>query len=194
MGEGNLLIGRSEWDIKRKIMERYNTTANIYDLRYADEQTAKIEAAIKIQDVKEKASVLDVGCGTGLLFDYISNSSERIIGLDLSKKMLLQAKKIQQDKKVQLILADADNIPLKKGVFSHVFLVTITQNMPDPVITLREVKRVTKKDGVIVVTCLKKKFSLEDFEDLLKKVGLKKIALANEGLKCYVAVCKPFSH
>ena len=194
MGEGNLSIGRSEWDIKRKIMERYNITANIYDLRYADEQKAKIEAAIKIQDVKEKASVLDVGCGTGLLFDYISNSSERIIGLDLSKKMLLQAKKIQQDKKVQFILADADNMPLKKGVFSHVFLVTITQNMPDPVMTLREVKRVTKKDGVIVVTCLKKKISLERFEALLKKVALKKIALASERLKGYVAVCKSFFH
>jgi hypothetical protein len=61
--------------------------------------------------------------------------------------------------------------------------------MPNPLKTLREVDRVTKNDAVIVVTGLKKKFSLEDFVRLLHKIGLNIIEVKNENLKCYVAIC-----
>ncbi|MDH5754096.1 MAG: hypothetical protein OEY95_02665, partial [Candidatus Bathyarchaeota archaeon] len=67
-------------------------------------------------------------------------------------------------------------------------------NMPDPAKTLNEVKRVTKDNAVIVVTGLKKKFSLEIFEGLLRNAGLNIIALKNGNLKCHVAVCTKFFH
>jgi demethylmenaquinone methyltransferase/2-methoxy-6-polyprenyl-1,4-benzoquinol methylase len=134
---------------------------------------------------------LDAGCGTGILFDYVAEKANATVGLDISRKILFQAKKRAKDfGNVHLILADADNMPFKENVFNHVFGITLLQNMPKPIETLKEVKRVARKDAVIVVTGLKKAFALEEFEGLLLNVGLVIVDLKGESLKCHVAVCK----
>jgi ubiquinone/menaquinone biosynthesis C-methylase UbiE len=185
----------SEWDKKRDVMQRYDLTAHIYDMRYAEEQTAKIEAAMESINMERESLVLDVGCGTGLLFNYVANKAEAVVGLDISRETLLQAKeRAKKFPNVHLILADADNMPLKEGIFSHFFAVTLIQNMPSPFKTLNKVKRVTKGNAVIVVTGLKKKFSIEVFKSLLQNAGLNVIALKSENLNCHVAVCTNFLH
>jgi ubiquinone/menaquinone biosynthesis C-methylase UbiE len=180
----------SEWNKKRRIMRRYDLTAQMYDMRYAEEQTAKIDAALESIDVKSHSIILDVGCGTGLLFNHVAEKAETVVGLDISRKVLLQAKEHSRKlANVHLIQADADNIPFNNEVFSHAFAMTLIQNMPNPIKTLKEVELVTKNDAVIVVTGLKKKFSLDDFVRLLRKIGLNIIEIKNESLKCYVAIC-----
>lgn len=171
-------------------MRRYDLTARMYDRLYSDEQTAKIDVALENVDVKKQSIVLDVGCGTGLLFNHVAEKAETVVGVDISRKVLLQAKeRSRKFVNVHLIQADADNIPFSNQVFSHVFAMTLIQNMPNPIKTLKEVERVTKNDAVIVVTGLKKKFSLEGFVRLLRKIGLNIIEMKNESLKCYVAIC-----
>jgi len=180
----------SGWKEKRKIMHRYDLTAHIYDMRYAEEQTAKIETVLKSVSIEKGALVLDVGCGTGLLFNYLADKAENIVGVDISRKTLLHAKnRSRKFANTHLVWADADNLPFKNSVFSHVFAVTLIQNMPNSLKTLDEIKRVAKEKAVIVVTGLKGKFSLEVFESLLRKFGLNVIEIKSENLKCYVAIC-----
>ena len=184
-----------EWDKKRDVMHRYDLTAHIYDTRYAEEQTAKIEAVIESINMEKEASVLDVGCGTGLLFEYVANKAEAIVGLDISRETLLQAKRYAKKfANVHLILADSDNVPLKEDVFSHVFALTLIQNTPNPFKTLNEIKRVSKENAVIIVTGLKKKFPIKAFKRLLHDAGLDVITVKSESLKCHVAVCTKFFH
>lgn len=185
----------SEWDKKRDVMHRYDLTAHIYDMRYAEEQTAKIEAVMESINMEKQGLVLDVGCGTGLLFNYVANKAKAIVGLDISRKILLQAKKrAKKFASVHLILADADNVPLKEDMSSHVFALTLIQNTPNPLKTLNEIRRVTKENAVIVVTGLKKKFPIKAFKRLLHDAGLGVIASKSESLKSHVAVCTKFLH
>ncbi|NWG10912.1 methyltransferase domain-containing protein [Candidatus Bathyarchaeota archaeon] len=180
----------SEWNKKRSIMRRYDLTAHIYDMRYAEEQTAKIRAALEAVSINKSNIVLDAGCGTGILFNHITNKTKTIIGLDISKKILLEAKKhAGQFRNVNLILADVDNMPLKERVFRNVFAFTLLQNMPNPTKTLREIERIADENATIVVTGMKKAFTLEEFERLLRNAKLKVVSLKHEGLKCYVAIC-----
>jgi ubiquinone/menaquinone biosynthesis C-methylase UbiE len=186
-------FGMSEWDKKRDVMQRYDLTAHIYDIRYAEEQTAKIEAVMESINMEKEGSVLDVGCGTGLLFEYVANKAEAIIGLDISRETLLQAKRrARKFANIFLVLADSDNVPLKEDVFSHVFALTLIQNTPNPPKTLNEIKQVSKQNAVIIVTGLKKKFPIKAFKRLLHDAGLGVVALQNESLKCHVAVCTKF--
>lgn len=179
-----------DWNKKQDLMQRYDSTAHIYDMRYSEEQTAKFKAALEVLSIAKGSLILDVGCGTGLLFGHVKNKAEMIVGLDVSRNVLLQASDhVKRSLNVCLILADADNMPLQGGVFSHLFAVTLIQNMPSPSETLNEMKRVAKKDAVIVVTGLKKKFPKTDFEGLLQNAGLDAISLKGNGLKCHVAVC-----
>ena len=185
----------SEWDKKRDLMHRYDLTAHIYDMQYAEEQTAKIRAALEDLKMEKHSLVLDAGCGTGLLFGYVADKAEATVGLDISRKILLQAKKRAKNfQNIHLILADADNMPLKENIFNHVFGITLIQNMPNPAKTLNEFRRVAKENAVIVVTGMKKAFTLEGFEGLLRDARLGIISLRYESLKCYVAVCTKLYH
>jgi len=180
------------WHKKRRVMICYDTTASIYDKRYAEEQAAKVEAALKNVKIEKEWLILDVGCGTGILFDHVADEADGIVGLDFSKKCLLQAKERIRNRSlrdVQLIQADADNMPFHNEVFNMVFAMTILQNTPSPNETLAEIKRVLRNDALFVITGLKKIFTKEDFERLLKNSQLNTLVLEDEKLKCYVAVC-----
>jgi ubiquinone/menaquinone biosynthesis C-methylase UbiE len=181
----------SGWKKKRAIMQRYNVTADIYDMRYADEQTAKYEAALESLRTRKFSIILDAGCGTGLFFDHVADKTGAIIGLDISRKSLLKARKRAKFQNVHIVCADVDAMPLVERIFDHVFAMTLIQNSPNPVDTLKEIERVSKNNAEIVVTGLKKVFSKEKFEELLRNAGLKIVVLKNEdNLKCYVTVCR----
>ena len=180
------------WHKKRSVMMRYDATASIYDARYAEEQTAKVETALKNIKIEKQWLILDVGCGTGILFDQIADKADAIVGLDFSIETLLQAKeRVRKEnlRDVQLIQADADNMPFRKEVFNIAFAMTILQNTPNRSETLAEIKRVARNNAFFVITGLKRIFTKQVFQQLLKDSRLSTLVLEDEKLKCYVAVC-----
>jgi len=179
----------NKWNKKRTVMRRYNLTAEMYETRYAEEQQAKYKAALKNLNIKS-GRVLDVGCGTGLLFRQIAPEAQTIVGVDISGKLLHQAKERTRDfLNVHLVQADADHLPFTSRHFNMVFAFTMLQNMPKPAETLNEIKRNATCDASVMVTGLKKFFSLDAFQALLQDAGLRVVSLEDdEVLKCYVAV------
>lgn len=171
-------------------MRRYDLTAEMYDVRYAEEQAAKYKIAMERLNITSNSSVLDVGCGTGLLFSHVASEAHAVVGVDISGKLLLQAKKHARDfRNIHLVQADADHLPFQAAHFSVVFAFTVLQNMPKPLETLSEIKRSAERGASIVVTGLKKAFSSESFSALLQNAGLHLVSLEDaDALKCYVAV------
>jgi ubiquinone/menaquinone biosynthesis C-methylase UbiE len=180
------------WSKKRRIMCRYDLTASIYDMRYEEEQTAKIEAALKNDTVKANGLVLDVGCGTGLLFQHVAGKSAGVVGLDISRKTLSNAKKREKEfRNVHLVLADADHMPFNDGLFDGVYAFTVIQNLPNPEDALAEMRNVARVGSTVVVTGLKKCFSQNALISLLETAGFRVVRLEDAcNLKCYVAVCQ----
>jgi len=172
-------------------MHHYNFLAPIYDTQYSEEQDAKMKAALSNIKLKKDSLVLDAGCGTGLLFKHVGRPAKLLVGLDISSRILREAKK--RAKKLPttaVVRADADFTPFKNNVFDATFAITLLQNMPDPLVTLHELKRVSKDHAFIVATGLKKEFSREAFVKLLQKAELEfSIMKSNGELKGYVAVC-----
>ena len=72
-------------------MQRYDVTAEMYDERYAEEQQRKYKKALENVNVAGKA-VLDVGCGSGLFFREVAAQADMVVGVDVSRKLLLKAK------------------------------------------------------------------------------------------------------
>ncbi len=180
------------WDRKRGAARHYDRSAAVYDAQYAEEQGAKIEAALRHLSLRGDSVVLDVGCGTGLLLERIGESVGLLVGLDISLGVLQEARgRVRSLPRVGLVRADADFTPFPDGTFDRVFAVTLLQNMPGPLSTLSEVRRVAKRGSTIVITGLKKAFSLDAFEGLLRAAGLRaSILKTDDQLKEYVAVCE----
>ena len=161
----------------------------MYEERYAKEQKAKYGVALENVDVAD-CTVLDAGCGSGLFFSHVAAKAKVLVGVDVSRKLLLKA--IGQAHAFQNVLvlqADADHLPFREAFFDVGFVFTVLQNMPKPSETLKELKRVANSGGKVVVTGLKKVFALNTFMDILESSGLKIVSFVdNEDLKCYVAV------
>ena len=175
------------WRSKRKVMHAYDVTAEMYDERYSDEQHRKYQRALDNVEVLG-AAVLDVGCGSGLFFTEIAGKAKFIVGVDVSKKLLLKAKEHAVGN-VFVVQADADHLPFRDGFFDVVFSFTVLQNMPKPAVTLLELKRVSVQGGKIAVTGLKKAFPLNTFMDLVEGSGMQLAAfVVEEEINCYIAV------
>lgn len=182
----------SQWRQKRSAIRHYDRIAETYDEQYAEEQNLKIITALKAlpQPINKNAKILDAGCGTGTLFPHITQYARLIAGIDTSRNLLKKAKK-KTHPSVALIRADADTMPFKEGVFTHTFAFTLLQNQPRPEKTLTEIRRVTRKNAILIVTALKKHFTQSDFTHLLENARLDASILKTDNeLKDFIAICR----
>jgi ubiquinone/menaquinone biosynthesis C-methylase UbiE len=180
-----------EWKEKRGTMRHYDQQATVYNVQYLGEQNAKIEYALSSTELEPNELILDLGCGTGFLFQHINKTSRLLVGLDISSKALREAKnRTKNMPNIVLVRADADNTPFPDSIFDRVFAITLLQNMPDPMKTISEMRRIGKPQAIFAITGLKKKFTQESFFDLLKMARLNVSALeTNQRLKGHIAVC-----
>ena len=73
----------------------------------------KIKKILDCAGVKCGANVLDVACGTGVLFkDYLNRDVNRITGVDISSKMIEIAKSKFNDDRIEFINADIQEVKL----------------------------------------------------------------------------------
>ena len=101
-------------------------------------------------------SLLDVGCGKGLLFENVANSDESklLVGVDLIKN---------HKGKYHRVAADATNLPFKNSAFSLITAFSLIEHIPkiqrDQF--YKEMKRVIKKEGIFVIQFPNRYFIIE---------------------------------
>ncbi len=89
---------------------------------------------------KTRGLVLDAGCGPGILNRFIENG----VFLDFSKVVLM---KRWVGRKRARVLASAEEMPFKDGVFDAVIATELIEHVDDPERFIREVYRVLKNSG-----------------------------------------------
>jgi ubiquinone/menaquinone biosynthesis C-methylase UbiE len=105
------------------------------------------------------AAVLDVGCGTGATLEAIvrAHPEVRAWGIDLSAEMIAMARERlagadgRPAGQVELRVADAEHVPLADEAVDLVVCVDSLHHYPDPAAALREMRRVTRPGGGLVV-------------------------------------------
>jgi len=88
---------------------------------------------------------LDIGCGTGLVLCCMPAHT---VGLDINRWALEKAK--IHAPKTQLIVADADHLPFRKGTFSTITLFEVLEHMDRPRHVLREICRILDDSGILI--------------------------------------------
>ncbi|MDD5454215.1 MAG: class I SAM-dependent methyltransferase [Candidatus Ratteibacteria bacterium] len=92
--------------------------------------------------------VLDVGCGTGRYSGLISNYTDYIFGLDISKTMLNHAQ--NKYPHLNFILGNTHNLPFKKESINTVVCIGLFEYAEAGQI-LKEIRGVLKADGICIV-------------------------------------------
>jgi demethylmenaquinone methyltransferase/2-methoxy-6-polyprenyl-1,4-benzoquinol methylase len=101
---------------------------------------------------------LDVATGTADVALEIAKRGSintRVIGVDFSEKMVgLGRKKIKRDgfeDRIGLSLADAQDLPFRNRFFDGVIVAFGIRNLSDPLIGIKEMRRVVKGGGRVVI-------------------------------------------
>lgn len=97
--------------------------------------------------------ILDVGCATGSLLARLRKRTRgKLYGADISPEMIKKAKlKLQGLPNIKLSLADAESLPYKSNSFDYVVSTLIIHHLPKPLQAIREMCRVLRKNGRLIV-------------------------------------------
>jgi ubiquinone/menaquinone biosynthesis C-methylase UbiE len=111
--------------------------------------------------------VLDVGVGTG----YTTEGLEKCVGLDITWKMLRQAK---DNYKGHLVVGDAVNPPFKEDTFSNIISAGSLYYFSDPEKALGGLNNLLKEEGVLLTITPSLKL-LKPFFNIFSNADLKKL-------------------
>lgn len=113
-------------------------------------------------DAQSGDRILEVGCGDGFYLHLLSNMGIRklkLVGVDFNPMALASAKKNLVRKRVTLKCADLmKKIPFKPESFDKIIMSEVAEHLPDDVKGLKEVRRVLKKGGILVLTVPNKNY------------------------------------
>lgn len=98
--------------------------------------------------LNSKSHVLDVGGGTGRIAQALLPHAGEITIVDLSSKMLQEA---MLKPGLNGVLAGSEHLPYPSGTFDAVLMVDALHHVFDQALTLRELFRVVKAGGTLVV-------------------------------------------
>ena len=134
----------------------YDRDAANYDARFGPIQRPKYERLIGDPETQLGGfeRVLDLGCGTGLLLEYLERrdqSPRTLVGLDLSHMMLERA----QARGMTVLQADAARIPLRDDAFDAVVCFTMLRIFEsDEAPVFKEIVRVLRPGGLAIISVL----------------------------------------
>lgn len=153
------------------IRERYEATCSSYDEVYRAEQFEKYFTALK--RVPPRGKVLDAGCGTGLLVEFMALNGllahiEKLVCLDYSRCMSTTAQwrlRVLCPTKCSVIVGSVDSLPSKHGYFDVVYSFTVLDLVDKPLHALRELLLASR--GPVVVSLMKRLHT----KDLMLNLG-----------------------
>ena len=133
----------------KKVIQDYNLIAEDYA-----RTRAFIPEDIRAlgEHIKAGERVLDMGCGSGRLFEIAKNKNADFLGIDGSPALIEIAKKKYSEAEFQV--ADALDMPFPDNHFDKVYSISVIHHIPSKTLRLqyfKEANRVLKPGGLLIL-------------------------------------------
>jgi phosphatidylethanolamine/phosphatidyl-N-methylethanolamine N-methyltransferase len=131
----------------------YYELAHFYDRVFTRVFSPRIEQVIRSLDIEPGARVIEVGVGTGLSFGAYPTHCQ-VTGIDLAPDMLEKAQeKIDRNgwRHLKVMEMNALDLKFSDNSFDYAMAFHVVSVVPDAGRLMREVLRVTKPGGTVVI-------------------------------------------
>jgi ubiquinone/menaquinone biosynthesis C-methylase UbiE len=140
--------------IAQKLLEKVKSDYSKIAIDFADtRQNIWPEMKFFEKYFKDNDRILDLGCGSGRLYKFITEKNVHYTGLDNNNDLLIIAKK--NNLKGEFKYGDQLSIPFKDETFDCIFNIASFHHIPSDILRKRalyEMLRVLKKNGYLILT------------------------------------------
>jgi ubiquinone/menaquinone biosynthesis C-methylase UbiE len=180
-------------DFVKNTIEAYDKIAEEYSKTWGDIDLIKKYADLFLRFLKGR-KILDVGCGPGRDSKYFSEKGLEVIGIDLSENFLKIAR--MKAPSVKFLKMDLRKLDFPNETFDGLWVCSSFLHIPkkDAKKTLKEFRRVLKKEGVMFIAVKQGKgekikegiynvfYNKEEFEKLIRSMdfNIKKSCINKE--------------
>tara|TARA_Y100001970_G_scaffold200095_1_gene243350 strand:- start:380 stop:1102 length:723 start_codon:yes stop_codon:yes gene_type:complete len=148
-------IAAEWWDPNGKFKPLHNF--NPIRIKYIRDNIVKKFNLKSSNKPLKNISILDIGCGGGLLSEPMSRMGAKVVGIDASKKNINVAKYHAKKSKLNInyICSYPENLKKNKK-FDVILNMEIVEHVEDLKLFIKETSKLLKKDGLMFVATLNK--------------------------------------
>ena len=154
-----------------KHQEFFDNLADEWDLMFTSEDLERLTHIVYDLDVSAESDILDLGCGTGILFDMlrrIVGDNGSVTGIDFSFEMAQKAHRNFPFSNVNVIDGDATSLPFADSTFDMAVAFSAFPHFSNQQRALDEIHRVLKDNGSFVIIHLE---SSRELSEIHHKIG-----------------------
>jgi SAM-dependent methyltransferase len=131
----------------------FGCRAATWDAKFGDDLPA-YRAAVAEAGIRRGGVAIDVGCGTGRALPPLREAvgpDGSVMAVDLTPEMLAAARPKSSAAGAAVILADARALPFGDASADAIFAAGLVDHLPDTAAGLRELARVVRPGGLLVL-------------------------------------------
>lgn len=136
---------------KQEVIDYFNRCAPTWDAEMVKNEEI-IESILDNAEVGMGCDVLDVACGTGVLFPYyLKRNVTSVTGIDISPEMAkLAAGKFSEEAKVRVICGDVEETVFDRK-FDRIVVYNAFPHFPNPKRLIKTLAALLKEDGRLTI-------------------------------------------
>jgi ubiquinone/menaquinone biosynthesis C-methylase UbiE len=133
---------------RARLAREYSDKAAVYAHRWAPVLRPMSMSLVERLRIAMAHLVIDVGAGTGSLLPALASAAPhaRIVGVDPAEGMLRVAKRAWPQ---PLVAMDAQHLAFRSGIADAAILSFVLFHIPEPIVALREIRRVLRPRGIV---------------------------------------------
>jgi ubiquinone/menaquinone biosynthesis C-methylase UbiE len=117
---------------------------------------------ISLLKIDDGEALLDIGCGHGRLFDIYKRNNANIYGIDISNKMISQAKINYSELTDNLSVMSIENLEFPDNKFDKIVCYAVFDGIYDQSIAIQEMSRVLKDNKTMMLSGKHKPYLSDD--------------------------------
>ena len=124
-----------------EVIRAFDRSAGGYDDWYRDakgQQVLKAESALVDSLIPSEGLGLEIGAGTGVFAESLTNNDRVVVCLDLSTDLLTRARR----RGLSCVLGSAEALPMRRGVLGFTYMITVMEFLPSPAKSFKEVVKI----------------------------------------------------